>query len=57
MAAGDEILAWKKEAENQAPERRTDCPVCDWTLEEKSGVLHCPYCGWCERISRWRGKE
>jgi len=51
MAAGDEILAWKKAIEEQELERRTDCPVCGWNLEEhpKTGLLHCPWGHWTER--------
>ena len=57
MATGDEILAWKRAIEEQEPERRTDCPVCGWTLEESNrGGLHCELCGWTEHSTRstWR---
>ncbi len=47
MATGDEILAWKKAAEETPPEELTDCPNCGWTLEKSpKGILHCPFCGW-----------
>ena len=47
MATGDEILAWKKEIENQVPEKRIECPNCGWTLQEhKTKGLHCPFCGY-----------
>ena len=50
MATGDEILAWKKEAENQIPEKRTECPICSWTLlEHPTKGLHCEFCGWREK--------
>ncbi len=49
MAFGDEILAWRKaaEQENAKPPQIVDCPVCDWTLTKSpDGTLHCKYCGW-----------
>jgi len=46
MATGDEILAWKKAAEQTPPEPLTNCPVCDWTLLETDKGLHCPFCGY-----------
>jgi hypothetical protein len=45
MATGDEILAWKKAAEEQPPEPLTECPNDGWTLEETDRGLHCPFCG------------
>ena len=49
MSFGSEILGWIKEIEEQEPERRTNCPLCDWPLEEhETKGLHCPMCGWCE---------
>lgn len=45
MAAGDEILAWKKANQERPPEPLTDCPDDGWPLEEKDGVKHCPFCG------------
>lgn len=47
MPTGDEILAWKKQIEEQELVERTECPECGWTLEKhpKTGVLHCPLCG------------
>lgn len=50
MAAGDEILAWKKEASKTKPERKTKCPLCAWPLEEARGVLHCPFDGWMSGV-------
>ena len=52
MPFGSEIEAMIKSAKESKPEKRTVCPVCDWTLEEKNGVLYCPYCGWYEGISK-----
>ncbi len=47
MAAGDELLAWKKAAENAPPIPLTECPLCSWTLDKnKEGKLHCKFCGW-----------
>jgi len=46
MAAGDEILSWLKGIRNQTPIKRTDCPECDWPLEETKWELHCTFCGW-----------
>ena len=51
MATGDEILAWKKE--KQVPEKRIECPICAWTLQEHpTKGLHCPFCGWVYDIGR-----
>jgi len=50
MAFGDEILQMIKAAEEAEPERRTNCPLCEWPLEEKDGQLHCPFCGWTEGL-------
>ena len=42
----NEIQTWKKEIEKQIPEKRTECPICAWTLQEhKTKGLHCPFCG------------
>lgn len=49
MATGDEILVWKTEIEKQEPERRINCPICDWSLEEHNDILHCEFCGWTEK--------
>lgn len=48
MAAGSEIVAWKKACREQGPIERDDCPVCGWTIEKhpKTGVLHCPWGHW-----------
>jgi len=47
MALGDEILAWKKAAEETPSVELTECPVCDWPLNKTDkGVLHCPFCGY-----------
>jgi len=50
MGFGNEILAMINSAKESKPEKRTVCPICDWPLEEKDGILHCEYCGWFERI-------
>jgi len=58
MAAGDEILAWKKAAAAQPPEERTDCPECDWPLDKlANGTLWCKFCGytWPEKLRRRSG--
>jgi len=49
MAAGDEILAMIKETKEQAPEKMTECPICECPLEDTPKGLHCPFCGWQER--------
>lgn len=49
MATGDEILAWKKAAEQTPPAEVTDCPVCGWPLNKTDNVKHCPYCGWTDK--------
>jgi len=46
MAFGDKILAWIKDVREQELERRTECPECSYSLEEKNGILHCKFCGW-----------
>jgi len=49
MGFGDKILAMIKDVREQELERRTECPVCFYPLDEtKDGVLHCEYCGWTE---------
>ncbi|MAH46915.1 hypothetical protein CMI37_13880 [Candidatus Pacearchaeota archaeon] len=51
-AAFEEIRGWQKQAGEQAPERRTDCPRCDYPLEETdAGISHCKFCGWTEGLS------
>jgi len=53
MPAGDEILGLIKAIKEQQPERRTDCPVCEWPLEEHlTKGLHCPCCGYTEGLSK-----
>ena len=50
MPTGDEILAWKKQVEEQEPVERTDCPVCEWILEKHpNGTLRCPLCGYTSK--------
>ena len=46
MATGDEILAWKKAAEEEES-IQTSCPECGERLEtHPDGTLHCPFDGW-----------
>jgi hypothetical protein len=52
--AFEEILEDYKAVQSQTPIRRTDCPVCDSTLEEARGTLHCRTCGWTEDGQVWR---
>ncbi len=44
MATGDEILAWRKAAE-ETVEPLTECPDDGWTLEKTDEGLHCKFCG------------
>ena len=50
MSFGQEILAMIKSAQESKPEKRTTCPICEWPLEEKNGILHCPFDGWTARV-------
>lgn len=45
MAAGDEILEWKKAIEKAETVSQTDCEYDGWPLETVNGELHCPFCG------------
>ena len=46
MAFASEILGWIKAIKEQPHERRTNCPLCEWPLEEHGEKgLHCPMCG------------
>ena len=48
MAAGSEILAWKKAIEAQPLEEATSCPNCEGQLRKSKRGKHCPFCGWTE---------
>ena len=53
MAFGSEILGWLKAIKEQPLEKRTNCPLCEWPLEEhETKGLHCPMCGWTEGLSK-----
>lgn len=54
MAAGEEIVEWKKQIEDQVPYERTDCPECGWPIEKhpETGALHCKFCGWTWGIKK-----
>lgn len=53
MAVGDEILAMMQACAEQVPRRITECPVCDWPLEELTdGSVHCKFCGWTDILGR-----
>ena len=45
-----DILVMKRACEEQELVKRTDCPLCAWTLEEAQGIQHCPFCGWQSSI-------
>ena len=49
MTFGSEILAMIKRIKGLEPERRTLCPVCEYELSEKNGILCCEFCGWSEK--------
>lgn len=58
MAAGDEILQMKKAAEETQPIRRTECPVDYHPLEKtEDGILHCPFCGWTDRLHSYPKRD
>ena len=45
----NDLLAMIKAVREQEVERRTLCPICEYELSEKDGVLYCEWDGWTER--------
>lgn len=54
MGAFEEIKEMIEGVQSRAPERRTDCPECDYPLEETPQGLHCRFCGWTEDIAAFK---
>jgi len=48
MAAFTEMLQLMKAVRGVRPERRVDCPICEWPLRSSQKGLYCPFCGWRE---------
>ena len=51
MPFGDDLLAMIKAVKEQETIKRTNCPECDYPLEElDDGSLHCPFDGWTDSL-------
>ena len=51
MAAGDDVLERKKAWRDTPPVEVTDCPRCEWPLEDSPRGKHCPFCGLTQYLS------